>query len=82
MRKNLTISLLPEDWKIVQQTVKSLGETYSQFFHRIIREFFSSNEVNHKTVAKYRPLFKSHASFLTGRSLTFAKARRQRKTNA
>ena len=79
MRKNLTISLLPEDWKTVQQTAKSLGETYSQFFHRIIREFFSTNEVNHKTVAKYRPLFKSHASFLTGRSLAFARPRPRRK---
>lgn len=81
MRKNLTISLLPEDWEAVQQTAKSLKETYSQLFHRIIREFFNSNEANRKTVAKYRPLFKSHASFLTGRSLVFAEARRQRKTN-
>ena len=75
MRKNLTISLLPEDWRLVQTHAKSMNMAFSALFHRLIHQSLGAPQENPKKIAKYRPLFKPHADFLAQRAETFAKAR-------
>ncbi|MBI5243384.1 MAG: hypothetical protein HY922_06805 [Elusimicrobia bacterium] len=79
MRKNLTISLQPQDWEAVRRAAESLGETYSQLFHRIIHAFFQAGEVKARTVAKYRPMFAPHESFLADRARVFSRSRARKR---
>lgn len=72
-RKNLTISLSREDWDLVCDSAQAMGETYSGLFRRLISESLRRREIDPKTVAKYRPLFKSHSLFFAKRALPLAK---------
>lgn len=78
MRKNLTISLSSEDWSLVRQAVRSMGETYSGLFHRLIQAALAERETDPKVTAKYRPLFKREAAFLAQRAAAMARASRKK----
>lgn len=82
MRKNLTISLAREDWILVQACAKSLGETYSGLFQKLIRRFLMTGEIRPRIVSKYQRLFKPHSDFLSSRAAAFAKARRATRSSA
>jgi len=81
MRKNLTVSLSLEDWRAVQDMVRSQGETYSKVFHRLIASS-SSVVCDDKRVQKYKALLAPDAEFLADRAGVFARAGKRRQTPA
>lgn len=74
MRKNITISLNQEDWQKVRAMARSLGETYSRIFHRLIA---STNSMvrDSKRIKKYRSLLAPHGEYLAGRAGKLASSR-------
>ncbi|MBI3298835.1 MAG: hypothetical protein HYZ75_11765 [Elusimicrobia bacterium] len=81
MRKNLTVSLSDEDWKIVRDIAERLGETYSAVFHRLI-EMSGGTVSDLRRVSKYKALLAPHAVRLEKRAAAFARAGRRGKTAA
>lgn len=73
MRKNLTISLSLEDWQKVRHSARTLGETYSSIFHRLIQWSFPTAP-DRKRLEKYKALHAPVAAFLEERARVFAKA--------
>ena len=78
MRKNLTISLAPEDWKKVQLLARKMGGTYSEVFHRLLQAA-EGGAVSEARVAKYRAQLAPQADFLARRAALFAKGGRRGK---
>ena len=81
MRKNLTISLSPEDWRRVQSMAGMLGETYSRVFHRLI-ESGAGAAANQKRIAKYRALLGPNSGFFAGRAQVFSRAGKRKQAAA
>lgn len=81
MRKNLTVSLSPEDWNKIQDLARSLGETYSKVIHKLIASS-SSVVCDNSRVRKYKALLATDADFLAGRAGAFARAGKRRQTPA
>lgn len=81
MRKNLTVSLSPEDWKKIKDLSRSLGETYSKVIHKLI-ESSSSIVRDDGRIQKYKALLAPDADFLAGRAGAFARVRKRRRTPA
>ncbi len=74
MRKNLTISLTGEDWKVVQSLARPGAETYSAIFHKLIQSAVGRVSDAGK-VRRYKALLAPHADFLSRRANAFAKAK-------
>lgn len=81
MRKNLTVSLSPEDWKKIQDLSLSLGESYSKVIHKLI-ESSSSIVRDDGRIQKYKALLAPDVDFLAGRAGAFTRARKRRQTTA
>lgn len=77
MRKNLTVSLSDEDWRKVKNIAKSMDETYSSVFHRLI-ELGTGAVGEDQRTAKYKALLAPHARFLARRAGAVSKAGRRR----
>ena len=75
MRKNLTVSLTLEDWGTVQAMVRSLNESCSGVFHRLVQSSVGK-KVDQKRIKKYRALLAPQADFLARRAHVFATARK------
>ncbi|MBI4346832.1 MAG: hypothetical protein HY553_08250 [Elusimicrobia bacterium] len=78
MRKNLTISLAPEDWEKVRDMARQMGGTYSEVFHRLICAGFGS-AVNEPRVAKYRALLRPEADYRKRRAAAMLRLSRRRR---
>lgn len=81
MRKNLTISLNPEDWQKIQSMARALDGTYSLVIHKLIAASTGSVS-DHTRIDKYRALLAPHADFLESRARVMAKARKRGKVTA
>ena len=81
MRKNLTVSLRPEDWRKVQAMASSLGETYSGVFHRLLQGGVGM-VCDRVVVEKYRKLLAPHRDFMARRAAALAKAARRGRAQA